>query len=232
MDYRQAMDQLKGMFPHFDDDVLHIMLEQSQGHLEMAIESLLAMTAAAEQDDDAGAPPSSTAAAAAAPGGPLPASFLSLDHTPEVPLGPDGLPVLSQVDADEEYAKMLQEKIFMEELQNNPDLLRALEEDERAAMGLAPAPQRSFSSSASRASAAPSAAGPSLGDRVKNASSSTKDKIKSWWQKVKGGGSKHPEVQYQYSDISTARVESLFDEGEEDDGPTLSRRGGGHAKDE
>jgi len=136
--FADALKTLKSMFADMDESVLKLVLESNQGRMETTVEHLLAMSGQAESPPQAAGPAAAGQnAAPAAYQPPAEAQPKNLSNAPEKPmvtgqhnLAEDflrppsyfkGAAASQQEEEDLMLAKILQDSLFMADLQQHPE---------------------------------------------------------------------------------------------------------------
>ena len=131
--YEDAMATLQSMFGGVDREVIGMVLQSNNGHVEKTVENLLAMTGGAAAADvqqqssfqSSLTVPSSSSSSSSYGGAQsvLPDDFLRPPSYFIAQLsGPGRKGSMSQLESDAILAQMLQDELFMAELQQNPHL--------------------------------------------------------------------------------------------------------------
>eukprot|EP00735_Rhodelphis_limneticus_P015643 TRINITY_DN9962_c0_g1::TRINITY_DN9962_c0_g1_i1::g.29205::m.29205 TRINITY_DN9962_c0_g1::TRINITY_DN9962_c0_g1_i1::g.29205 ORF type:complete len:261 (+),score=21.88,CUE/PF02845.11/5.1e-05 TRINITY_DN9962_c0_g1_i1:121-903(+) len=200
--YEEALQTLDSMFAgQFDREILASVLASQGNHLERTVETLLQMSG----EVDSAPPPPSQFAPVPTPAYPpsslamggLPDDFLRL---PSDSYGSRTAEEMSQIEADAELAKMLQDELFLQDLQRNPEWNQVLRDEARmnpgySSQGMSQQPQFApmsiaLGSSPSRSQMVGFGNTPAqeeipLKDRLQNFSLVTKNKLKAFAESFK-----------------------------------------------
>eukprot|EP01029_Cantina_marsupialis_P009072 TRINITY_DN2125_c1_g1_i3.p1 TRINITY_DN2125_c1_g1~~TRINITY_DN2125_c1_g1_i3.p1 ORF type:complete len:267 (-),score=94.55 TRINITY_DN2125_c1_g1_i3:969-1769(-) len=226
--FEQALQTLQSMFPSVDLDIIVSLLHDTGGHMERTCDMLLQLTTDVPTSEANTEPTIAveTGPTVAPVTIPAPRETIPMEAKPIVESNggsgsailpddflrvPGGWPRDSKVQQlieDELLAQMLQDQMFMEEVQNNdPQFLRAV------AVSQAEANHGRVLSPTTETRPAGSAVGDSsFSDKVSNAGSNAKRKMISLWQRFKSKKKTRTPPSGDYQPLMATRLTDDMDE--------------------